>query len=368
MIEKFTLILNQYQNCDRLINSKTPVYQTLCHDLPREIEVWLNRSDLKVKGSMGQGTKTFYPWITIISKNEQVARSTRNGLYIAILFKRNLSGFYLTIMQGITQFNQSKAYKKYEFVRIVAEHFRHLIAFDGFEDVPIDLLSKTNDRGYGYEQATICAKYYSKAALSEDSFKLDLLHIAKKYDELINSLEKGNYWSTVEKISNLTRQKLLIEISPPPPKLKNKIISPPAPRKVDYLEAAARKKTIGERGEDLVLEFEKRRLQLEDLDAENLLHVSVQDDSLGYDIQSVYKDQNGVLQKIFIEVKSTTGSVNSSFEITQNEIEQSKILGSNYYLYRVCDLDSDQPKFFKIQGPLADKLDLKPLVYQASPK
>ena len=67
----------------------------------------LNRKDFYIKGSMGQGNKTLYPWVAIMNRN--VTTTTQKGLYIVYLFKKDMSGFYITLAQGITNFENSNA-------------------------------------------------------------------------------------------------------------------------------------------------------------------------------------------------------------------------------------------------------------------
>ena len=53
---------------------------------------------------MGQGNKTQYSWIAKMGKN--ITQSTQYGLYIVYLFKRDMTGFYLSLNQGITFFKE----------------------------------------------------------------------------------------------------------------------------------------------------------------------------------------------------------------------------------------------------------------------
>ena len=54
---------------------------------------------------MGQGNKTQYPWIDIMDKN--ITQSTQYGLYMVYLFKRDMTGFYLSLNQGINFFEKN---------------------------------------------------------------------------------------------------------------------------------------------------------------------------------------------------------------------------------------------------------------------
>lgn len=73
-------------------------------------------------------------------------------------------------------------------------------------------------------------------------------------------------------------------------------------------------------------------------------------DGLGYDILSY--DLNG--DPKFIEVKTTKGNKNSTFFITRNELEKSKIKKDNYFLYRVYNYNKELEKgeILKVHGDL----------------
>lgn len=107
------------------------------------------------------------------------------------------------------------------------------------------------------------------------------------------------------------------------------------------------KKKLGEEGEKYVLAKEKNYLidiGRPDL-ADKVKLVSQFDCSAGYDILSF--DENGSSK--YIEVKSTTSNL-SSFFMSSNEIETSKILGDSYFIYKVNNVRSN-PYIIKIQNP-----------------
>ena len=96
--------------------------------------------------------------------------------------------------------------------------------------------------------------------------------------------------------------------------------------------------SIGKKGELLVLEYERKRILSKEREefADFPEHTSViQGDGMGYDILSI---ENG--ERIYIEVKTTTGSFRSNLIFTKNEFEAMDHYGSQYYLYRVYDYDA----------------------------
>lgn len=53
---------------------------------------------------MGKPRMANCPWVCCM--DERITRTTQRGLYIGILFKMDMSGFYLTLTQGITFFKE----------------------------------------------------------------------------------------------------------------------------------------------------------------------------------------------------------------------------------------------------------------------
>lgn len=109
----------------------------------------------------------------------------------------------------------------------------------------------------------------------------------------------------------------------------------------DYEELQRNRKIIGDRGEKIVLELEKKRLvdsgkhELSD----RVQHIAEFDDSKGFDILSFETD--GTEKQI--EVKATSlESFYNGFSLSANELEKSRTL-DNYYLYLVSSAMSENP-------------------------
>lgn len=134
--------------------------------------------------------------------------------------------------------------------------------------------------------------------------------------------------------------------------------------KRDYIKTAINDFEIGEAGEKIVYNHEKKKLidaynegKITDLN-NKLEWVSRFDDSLGYDIRS-YDVENQ--QEIYIEVKSTTGSAATPFYMSKNEIIQSKKLGEQYYLYRLYKMDRYKPEnvdYYILNGDISKNADV----------
>lgn len=105
MNKLFKYILENCIDGSEKVDSSTELYKVLTKTLPNKIGYTLGKSDLIVKGSMGQSNKTQYPWIAIMDKN--ITQSTQYGLYMVYLFKKDMTGFYLSLNQGITSLKKS---------------------------------------------------------------------------------------------------------------------------------------------------------------------------------------------------------------------------------------------------------------------
>ena len=135
-------------------------------------------------------------------------------------------------------------------------------------------------------------------------------------------------------------------------------------RIVNHQRKNAQNKRLGDLGELWVLQQERKRLVADgrkDL-SEKVDHISMnQGDGAGYDILSFDKYGNEIL----IEVKATTGSLNSPFYITRNELERSICDNEKYRLYRVYhfNVDTQHGQLHIFEGSLTN-LCAVPTQYQ----
>lgn len=120
-------------------------------------------------------------------------------------------------------------------------------------------------------------------------------------------------------------------------------------KKINYLERARRNAITGSKGEELVLKEERKRLIREgrsDL-AVRVKRVSIEDDSLGYDIHSFNADGTNR----FIEVKTSESKSDTiSFYLSSNEHKKALTLES-YYIYYVDGLKS-KPRITPFENPI----------------
>lgn len=88
---------------------------------------------------------------------------------------------------------------------------------------------------------------------------------------------------------------------------------------------------IGEKGEEFVLEYEKKRCPFSPEQQRKIKQISSIDASAGFDIISLSDEINE--EKRYIEVKTYTGKIH--FYWSSNEIDSAKLRNDKYYLYLV---------------------------------
>lgn len=109
-------------------------------------------------------------------------------------------------------------------------------------------------------------------------------------------------------------------------------------RDINFIEKDKKNSALGNLGEDVVVEYEKRELikkgRSDLIDEVKPTRMFI-GNAARYDVLSF--DETG--NKKYIEVKTTTGAANNEFHISDKEVEFSQINGDSYFLYRVYNLD-----------------------------
>jgi hypothetical protein len=119
------------------------------------------------------------------------------------------------------------------------------------------------------------------------------------------------------------------------------------PIKINYLEREQRNASLGLKGEEFVIQYEKWRFQNEGLEKwiDNIEWVSQHDDGAGFDILS--RNKNG--SDRYIEVKTTKLNKETPIFFSKNELEFSQEKKEDYHLYRLFNFTTD-PKLFCVNG------------------
>jgi hypothetical protein len=132
---------------------------------------------------------------------------------------------------------------------------------------------------------------------------------------------------------------------------------------IDYLENHRRLMEIGDLAEKIVLENEIEFLKVDFPELAEKVRLVSNNPKLGFDILSFEIDGK---QKQ-IEVKAISENKNcKSFIISRNEFSKSKTY-SNYYVYCVTEINSEEPKILRIKNPDFEKNNtflIEPLTYK----
>lgn len=132
----------------------------------------------------------------------------------------------------------------------------------------------------------------------------------------------------------------------------------------DYVAREARNRALGKAGEDLVLAYERDRLERlsQEALAGKVDHVAAtQGDGAGYDILSY--EANGCER--FIEVKTTAFPKATPFYLSRNEVVFSERMKRQFHLYRLFEFRA-QPRMFMLRGNMRERLQLDAASYRAT--
>jgi hypothetical protein len=389
MKKEFNEILETYLlDKSKKTNKDSRIHNLIINILPDQINnsIVYHKDNYHVSGSYGQGNKSEYPWIMI--SNKQITKSAQKGLYLVYLFRSDMKGFYLSLNQGITYYENSFGKDSFSNAQKVSSYFRELLNTEQYLS-RIELISKKNKLARGYEASNIIAKYYdlenfTEMQLSQDLNKMiDLYNqifknwIFKSYDELVSNVISNlikvtkvgdDATSALIESAGEQSQGFIIsfdlekEHAPTPRHKVNKAISILPVSKKDYAKSQRVNAETGKLGELIVFEHEKKLLSNYKID-KHVEWVSVEDDNLGYDILS-YDLKDGKVLKKYIEVKTTKSGKYEPFYISKNEMDKFKS-NDNFVIYRVYDIDKNnhKAKFYEIKSLDENTFDVSPKDY-----
>jgi Domain of unknown function (DUF3883) len=146
--------------------------------------------------------------------------------------------------------------------------------------------------------------------------------------------------------------------------LPNTVWSPTARlARVDFVARDAANRALGQKGEEFVVEFERKRLHdggQRDLVKQIEWTAKVKGDGAGYDIQSFNLDGRHRL----IEVKTTGLGKYFPFNVTVNEVRCSETRAEAFHLYRVFNFGPDA-RLYVLPGALSASCHLDATQYRA---
>ncbi len=159
---------------DFYLNSEKPsdheVANVITKLIPEKLisELNLDTTQFKVLGSYGMGNLTQTPWVSIF--NKRITESAQKGFYIVYLFKKDMSGVYISLNQGTTYLQEKfKGRKPREKMKDVAQSLKEELFFPSIShtEEEISLESKTSN-AKNYEAANIYSKFYEINDLPEE--------------------------------------------------------------------------------------------------------------------------------------------------------------------------------------------------------
>lgn len=186
------------------------------------------------------------------------------------------------------------------------------------------------------------------------------LKIFKEYHLIFDEFE--DYYEISNNISN--SKITLKEEKPPEREIRNVHINSDTiirPKNINFEAKNITNIKIGDLGERLVYEYEKRKLELagiKNIEEKLFLTSKHKDYGNAYPVDIISYDIEKKC-KIFIEVKTTKGKATDPFYISESERKLSKEHRNNYKLYRVYDVTKNKtPKLYVIEGYIKDNFTL----------
>lgn len=406
MKSAFERILNGYERAstkEPLAGNELAIY--IRDEAVQEIAetAKIDSDQYMLQGSPGQGRWAKIPWIAVFDRDISISAS--KGYDIVYLFAADMSGVYLSLNQGWTTFLEKYGTKNgLENIDKVSHYWRNELssALDDFDTIEIELKTGRNKLARGYELGHICGKFYSADNFPDsDSMVNDLRNLLGVFRELkgklagttieefnaeivtdhelalstaskpygSTSLEKVDQRRTSQTASKLVENSENVEIveQEPPKSIGQSTASRSmTTKKTDFEAKTKAQAKIGLAGEKAIVRHERNQLVKAGKQklAKLVEHVSLKNDSAGYDILSFFPDG----REHFIEVKSTVGPANEPFYISANEVEFSQNYPDQYSVYRVYAMNPDEVSwnYFRYSGSIRDHFQLSPMNFKAT--
>ncbi len=189
MRDQFQNILSDYPEAYGKEFANNPLAKLIRETLPEAIRKVIPENDRYIiKGSAGAGNWTATPWVAIF--DILVTDTAQSGYYPVYLFRDDMSGFYLSLNQGVTEIEKKYKRDAIQVLKLTAEDYRAQLGVipQNFGNFKIELkkLRTTNSKFPKlYEAGNILAKYYSSFRIpSEEELHTDLFEILNLYEIL----------------------------------------------------------------------------------------------------------------------------------------------------------------------------------------
>lgn len=182
LLKEFSLIYRTEVTKTHSKNLKS--YDLLVNQLPALIKdaINLKNNNLIIKGSIGAGVNTYYPWLGFF--DIRVSSGATNSFYIVLLFSNDFKDLYLTFNQGSTIQSKELIKSNRDFVYSLHKNI------EGFEKgaLPAGSLVKietesSSKNGKKYEETNIFYKKYEIEDLIESEFINNLNDLLEIYSD-----------------------------------------------------------------------------------------------------------------------------------------------------------------------------------------
>lgn len=166
-------------------NKSLESFKILVNELPKLIKQHFELNQfLTVKGSIGAGVNTSYPWLGIF--DNRVSSGATNGFYIVLLFSDDFDYLYLTLNQGATAQAKEVIETNRNFVLSVENELKGFIS----GKLPAGSLVRTiktnaNKNGKKYENTNIYYRKYKISELQDEDLITHLNVLLNLYDKCV---------------------------------------------------------------------------------------------------------------------------------------------------------------------------------------
>lgn len=311
----------------------------------------LNRSLSGTYNLMSTGN--YYPRRMILwmaEKDCETVRSMFRDLYdLSKDFKNRIENFRETAKFLVEMYKEKNVHHHYQDDRAIMVYlnlrypekyylYKYTMFKDFVEYIDYDEAPKSGDIENLFKFESLCNYIHNYVMHDAELLEMYEPRRQKYYDPEYHLLVQDIIYTTYyenepEKLESVHLVK--------PKEFTHKAVKTPIELKgefIDYVEREKKLKEIGNLGEQFIFFQEREKVKQYNLSkSKKVVWVSRdKGDGLGYDILSY--DAHG--NEMFIEVKTTTGTEDTSFYISANELEKSKLYASNYYLYRVYEFDT----------------------------
>jgi hypothetical protein len=175
--------------------SELPESRKLFWDqIPNELRKFVPNNNYEVYGSIGIGNATAFPWILL--SNKKVTVSATKGFYLVYLFKKDMTGFFLSLGVGVTNFLETMK-DPMTYVEVIIKDLQSKLGNNQLTSNKIDLgATRKQTKQWGYQVGSVASIFYEKDKLSDEIMIQDLKNMIVIYETLI-----GKVGSDFEKYS-----------------------------------------------------------------------------------------------------------------------------------------------------------------------